>query len=180
MEYSWTKAPVHDILPDLRDADLSVVDLLSHQSGATWADALYLQSNNRIMLPKEESIRTFNSLPIIAPPRSKYLYNNHAFNIVGLVIERLSDKNWGDFMKEKLFQPLNMTRTFTRFPEDSNVALPYNILLDKTAFQLPLPELSNNTMIFAGASVETSVGDLLKFYQSYLYAIVKLCTSSED
>ena len=167
----WS-TPVQDILPDLRDANLSVVDLLNHRSGATWADALYLQSNNRIMLPKEESIRTFNSLPIIAPPRSKYLYNNHAFNIVGLVIERLSGKNWGDFMKEKLFQPLNMTRTSTRLPaEDSNVALPYNILLDKTAFQLPQPELSNNSMMFAGASVETSVADLLKLYQSYLHAI---------
>ena len=77
-------------------------------------------------------------------------------------------------MQEELFQPLDMTRTFTRFPEDSNVALPYNILLDKTAFQLPPPELSNNTMMFAGASVETSIGNLLKFYQLYLYAIQKL------
>ena len=68
----WS-TPVHKILPDLTDVDLSLVDLLSHRSGSTWADALYLQSNNRIMLPKKESIRTFNSLPIIAPPRSKYL-----------------------------------------------------------------------------------------------------------
>jgi CubicO group peptidase (beta-lactamase class C family) len=43
----WT-TPVHEILPEmsrttiLSQVELSVLDLLSHRTGATWADALYL------------------------------------------------------------------------------------------------------------------------------------------
>ena len=175
----WT-TPVHDILPEmsrsssLRDAKLNVIDLLSHRSGVAWYDARYLQSNNNIIMPREKCIRTFESIPIIAPIRSLFMYNNHAFNIVGLVIEKLAGKNWGDFVREKLFQPLNMTRTYTQEPEDSNIALPYNILTDKTAFRIPQSEISDKTAMFAGASVRSSMADLLKLYQSYLHAIQQL------
>ena len=175
----WS-TPVHDILlkmskaNGLRDVKLSVADLLSHRTGVAWGDALYLQSNNNILLSKEESIRTFDSLPIVTPPRSQYMYNNHAYNIVGLIIEKLSGQQWGDFINEHLFKPLNMTRTYTQNPKDSNIALPYNILLDRTAFKIPEPVVSDKSMMFAGQSVRSTMGDLLKLYQSYLRALQDL------
>ncbi|MCJ1237917.1 hypothetical protein MMC14_005904 [Varicellaria rhodocarpa] len=141
---------------------------------------MFLQSNNSVFLPKEESIRTFDSLKIIAPARTEYMYNNHAFNIVGLIIESLSGKNWGDFLKERLFQLLNMTRTYTEQPEDPNVTLPYNILLDGTAYRIPRPVISDMTLMFAAASVRSSMADLLNYYQSCLRAIQDLTLSDES
>lgn len=181
----WT-TPVHDILPEmsqktwLTSSKLTVIDLLSHRTGTAWGDALYLQSNNNILLPKADSIRTFESLDIVAPPRSKWMYNNHAYNIVGLVIEKLSGQNWGDFVKEHLFDPLAMSRTFTSQPEDVNVALSYNILHDGTPFRISFCEASDQTMMFAGQSVRSSMADLLVFYQAYIEAMLGLTDQPTD
>lgn len=164
----------------LSRAKLSVLDLLSHRTGVAWADALYLQSNNNILLPKQESIRTFDYLPVIKPPRSAYMYNNHAYNIAGLVIEKLSGKNWGDFVRERLFEPLGMTRTFTKAPDDPNTAIPYNILLDRTPFKIPFSAISSESMMFAGQSVRGSLADLLRLYKAFLESMQKLDSLVSD
>lgn len=175
--------PVHDILPEMsRDtelfrAKLNVLDILSHRTGKAWADALYLESNNNILLPKDQSIPTFDYLPQVSPVRSQYMYNNHAYNIAGLVIERVSGMSWERFMAENLFKPLGMTRTFTTQPEDENIAAPYNILTDKTPSRLPFCNVSNETMMFAGQSVRTSLGDLLKYSLAYLQALEEITPS---
>lgn len=165
--------PVEEILPFFKNSQtekskLTMVDFLSHRTGTTWGDALYLQSNNNIMLPKDESLRTFEYLPTISSPRSQYLYNNHAYNVPGFVIEALSKQSYGAFMRENIFLPLDMTRTHTHNPKDPNVAVSYNILSDGTAFRIPFSEASADTMMFSGVSVRTSMADLLRLYKAFL------------
>lgn len=179
----WT-TPVHEILPemsketDIYAAKLTVLDILSHRTGKAWADALYLESNNRILLGKDQSIPTFDYLQQVEPVRSKYMYNNHAYNIAGLVIERVSGVSWDTFVSENLFSPLGMTRTFTSNPKDDNVAAPYNILTDRTPHRLPFCNVSGETMMFAGQSVRTSMADLLKYAGAYLQALESLMPKS--
>lgn len=64
-----------------------------------------------------------------------------------------------------------MNRTFTRHPDDNNVAAPYNILSDKSPHRLPFCNASNKTAMFAGQSVRTSMADLLKYSAAYLQAL---------
>lgn len=65
---TWS-TPVHDILPemsratDIFAAKLTVLDVLSHTTGKAWADALYLESHNEILLPKEQALPIFDYLP---------------------------------------------------------------------------------------------------------------------
>ncbi|KAI9162693.1 hypothetical protein HJFPF1_04284 [Paramyrothecium foliicola] len=85
----WT-TPAHDILPEMSKdtqlyaAKLNIMDILSHRTGKAWADALYLESDNEIFLPKEQAVPTFDYLPHVAPVRGEFMYNNHAYNIAGL------------------------------------------------------------------------------------------------
>lgn len=136
----WS-TPIHDILPEMSKetwlchSKLTVLDLLSHRSGVAWGDALYLLSNNNILLLKSEGIRAFESLDVVAPPRSRYMYNNHAYDIVGLLIEKLSSQNWSEFVKQHLFDPLEMNCSFTFQPDDPNVAFPYNVSRDRSPFR---------------------------------------------
>lgn len=176
----WT-TPVHQILPemsketDLYTARLNIQDILSHSTGKAWADALYLESNNRILLGKEQAIPIFDYLAQVEPVRSKFMYNNHAYNIAGLVIEKVSGQRWDEFMAENLFSPLGMSRTFTWCPlDDENMAAPYNITTDKKAQRLPFCNASNDTMMFAGQSVRTSMADLLKYSKAYLEVLTTI------
>lgn len=176
----WT-TPVHEILPDMSkstelfDAKLNILDILSHRTGKAWSDALYLQSNNRILLRKDQSIAVFDSLPQVEPVRSRFMYNNHAYNIAGLVIEKVSGMTWGQFIKDNLFIPLDMRRSFVSHPDDDgNIAAPYNILTNRSAHRLPFCNASDETMMFAGQSVRTCMSDLLKYCSSYLEAFEAL------
>jgi CubicO group peptidase (beta-lactamase class C family) len=165
--------PVEVILPFFKEhqsekSRLNVTDFLSHRTGTTWGDALYLQSNNNMMLPKSEALHTFQHLPKVAELRSRYLYNNHAYNIPGLIIERLSKQSYGTFLKKNIFDPLGMMRTFTAIPQNSNVAAPYNILSDGTPFRIPFSEASSDTLMFSAVSVRTSMADILRLYGGIL------------
>lgn len=48
----------------LYEAKLTVLHLLSHRTGKAWADALYLESNNRVLLGVDQVIATFNGGPL--------------------------------------------------------------------------------------------------------------------
>lgn len=87
------------------------------------------------------------------------------------MIEKVSGKSWAEFVSENIFTPLGMDRTFTRHPDDENVAAPYNILSDKTPHRLPFCNASNETAMFAGQSVRASMADLLKYSAAYLEAL---------
>lgn len=176
---SWTK-PVHEILPEMSrftevySAKLTVLDILSHRTGKAWADALYLQSNNRILLAKEQAIPLFDYLAQIEPVRSTYMYNNHTYNIAGLVVEKISGLKWSTFVEQRIFNSLGMTRSFNSHPSDSNVAVPYNILANGEPCRLPFCNVSNDTLMFAGQSVRTSMSDLLRYSKAYLQALSEI------
>ncbi|KAI0440687.1 beta-lactamase/transpeptidase-like protein [Xylaria telfairii] len=163
---------------ELFSAKLTVIDILSHRTGKAWADALYLQSNNRILLTKEHAIPVFDYLAQIEPPRSTYMYNNHAYNIAGLVVERVTGLTWSNFINQRIFKPLGMTRSFTYQPDDNNVAVPYNILTNREPWRLPFCNASNDTLMFAGQSIRTSIADLIQYSKAYLQALGTITPTS--
>jgi CubicO group peptidase (beta-lactamase class C family) len=60
-------------------------------------------------------------------PGDEYLYNNTAFTLLSVVVERVSGKTFDQFCHERLFRPLGMTRTqwrddFTEIVQDRATA----------------------------------------------------------
>ncbi len=60
-------------------------------------------------------------------PGDEYLYNNTAYTLLSVVVERVSGRKFDDFCQERLFKPLGMTRTqwrddFTEIVEDRATA----------------------------------------------------------
>lgn len=45
-------------------------------------------------------------------PNQKYSYSNTGYLILGTIIERVSGKSFGDYLKEKIFEPLEMGNSF--------------------------------------------------------------------
>src|SRR5260370_35307301 len=45
------------------------------------------------------------------PMRETFLYNNLMFSAAGYIIELKSGKTWEQFVREKIFEPLNMSAT---------------------------------------------------------------------
>jgi CubicO group peptidase (beta-lactamase class C family) len=113
----WS-AKVKDVLPAFHPADpvvcenATITDLLSHRTGLEHADALWAQSNNNILLSREQALPTINQLRAVTPFRAEFRYNNWGYELAGRIIEKLSGKKYSQFLNERSFDPLGMTRTF--------------------------------------------------------------------
>jgi len=97
-------------------------------------------------------------------PGDEYLYNNTAFTLLGVIVQRVSGKSLNEFTQERLFRPLGMTRTrwrddFTTVVEDRSTA--YR-LLPNGQFRTSMPF----TNVIGNGGLLTTVGDLLAWNEN--------------
>ena len=101
------------------------------------------------------------------------MYNNFGYSLVGLAIERLSKMSYGEFLKRKLFDPLNMSHTFTNEPPDGSRSMTkaYGTLSDASLCELKGHQYNDTSIMFAAGSVRSTLPDLLQFCGTFLRAI---------
>jgi CubicO group peptidase (beta-lactamase class C family) len=58
--------------------------------------------------PMDETIRRYGA--IVQQPGDRYTYSNLGYGILGYVVERVSGRPFGDFLREEVFLPLGLTR----------------------------------------------------------------------
>jgi len=108
-------SPVTTYLPGFQLYDpsvtreLTVRDLLSHRSGLGRADALWYGST----YSRDEILRRLRFERPSWSLRSQYGYNNNMFIAAGQLIAAVTGRPWDDVVRERIFQPLGMTRTTT-------------------------------------------------------------------
>jgi CubicO group peptidase (beta-lactamase class C family) len=121
--------PVIKQLPDFRVYDpyvtkeLTIRDLFTHNSGVGNADFLW----GDVDLSPEQILQ---KMALVKPSysfRSSFIYQNIFYLVAGKVIEKVSGKPWGEFMKQRIFQPLGMSRTQPYYREvtDANRTKPH-------------------------------------------------------
>lgn len=121
---------IDKFIEDLRgthNGAFSIRDLLSHRTGLCRSDALFIGSDNELLLTKSQGLDLFASLAVSRPPRQDFIYNNFGYHAVGCAIEHVSAMNYGDFLADRIFKPLNMNRTYTILPPETEVAQDDNI-----------------------------------------------------
>lgn len=104
---------------------MTIEDLLCHRSGLITfdGDLLWYGSN----YSRREAIERLQHRPLTHEFRTKFGYQNLMFMTAGEVIEAASGMTWDAFVKARILEPLNMTRTtsdFTTFSSDDNIAKP--------------------------------------------------------
>ncbi len=101
-------------LPDFKVADpyltneLTIRDLFTHNSGMGNADFLWGYTD----LNSEQILQRFALMKPVYSLRSSFIYQNIMYLVAGKVIEKVGGISWADFVKKRIFDPLNMQRTF--------------------------------------------------------------------
>ena len=88
-------------------ANARVKDLFTHNLGLGNADALWIIDS----VSTQETIRRFQFAKPTYPLRGGFTYQNIMYAVAGEVIATVSGKPWNEFVKERVFDPLGMTRT---------------------------------------------------------------------
>jgi CubicO group peptidase (beta-lactamase class C family) len=114
-------APIVSVLPDFRVADpevsrqVTMRHLLSHTSGI---DGDHFPDVGRGDDCLERYVESCKELEQTHPLGATMSYCNAGYVVAGRVIEVLTGKVWDAAMKERLFDPLGLTRTVT-LPEEA-------------------------------------------------------------
>src|SRR6202165_3144493 len=82
-------------------------DMLSHRTGVTRHDTIWYKSD----FTRKELFDRLKYLEPQEPMRQAFLYNNLMFSAVGEIIELKSGQRWEQFVREKIFTPLDMKTT---------------------------------------------------------------------
>jgi CubicO group peptidase (beta-lactamase class C family) len=85
-----------------------------------------------------------------------FSYSNTNYALLALVIEKISGKSYGTFMKERFFDPLKMENTFVYHPDSTNVLPSY----DYKGQVIPNNHLD---MIYGDKNIYSTTHDLLQW-----------------
>ncbi len=113
-------SPVHTIIPELRRfKNVTIRHLLNHTSGIPdyYKSEIVLDDNydKKRKLHNQDLIalyQTWGELEFI--PGSRFQYSNPGYEVLALVIERVSEKKYGDFLNCRIFEPLGMINSEVR------------------------------------------------------------------
>ncbi len=115
--------------------DARVVDLLTHNLGIGNADLLWIIDS----VSSKETIQRFSQAETAYPLRGGFQYQNLMYVIAGQLIEAVSGKHWTKFVAERVFKPLEMSRSVAKSADilkAGNYAVPYFNTLDEGVIKI--------------------------------------------
>lgn len=90
--------------------NIKIRHLLSHTSGIK--DFINEPTASlREDITEEEIFKATTPRPLNFQPGEKYAYSNTNYHLLAMIIRKLTGKSYGQFLKERIFDPLNMTDT---------------------------------------------------------------------
>ena len=146
---------------------IPVIRLLDHTSGIKGytempsARPLFVQD-----LPRDSLVSLFSEHPFDFPPGEQMIYNNSAYFLAGLIIEKVSGKTYADYVEENFFKPLGMDNS----SYCSNQAIWKNRAhgydTDKETGEMIHKGYLVHSIPYAAGSLCSTVKDLVKWNQA--------------
>jgi len=170
--------PVVKHIPDFQLYDdwvarhVTVRDLLCHRLGLERAQKLYYHRG----YDQREIMRRMRYLRPTSSFRTQFQYANQQYGVAGLLVEAVTGKSWDDFITERIFNALNMSRSFSgydRITDHKNFAAPHAIL-DETypasvRFLGEMSAIENFKIVHEPAgSIHTTANDLAQWLKALL------------
>lgn len=161
--------PIGSYLPELEwmGDGVTVRRLLHHTSGIMGyddSDEIYDALLESAELPTNDDLLNVMSEhgDMLTEPGEEYSYNNTGYDLLGVLIERLSGQSYASFMDENIFSPLGMEATFA-LPNDErlngeDVAKSYST--DGAYEPDPLDRISGS------GSIYSTLGDMYLYDQA--------------
>ena len=164
--FKWDK-PIKESVPELEfyndflNNQVTLRDMLGHKTGISRHDMIWFQSD----FSRKELFDRIKFLEPSIPLRQDFIYNNLMYTAVGYSIELRTGKTWEEFIKEKIFTPLDMNNTVFSIAEmqkSSDHGVPYNEKRDTTLlYKIPLKE--DGAAVGPAGSIITNLDDLSRW-----------------
>lgn len=92
---------------------ITVHHLLTHTSGIfSYTSAPDFPVKMAQDVTPQQLYDEFSRIPFDFKPGDKYLYNNSAYILLGMIIEKCSGQSYADFVEQHIFAPLGMKQSY--------------------------------------------------------------------
>ena len=155
--------------------DITIWNLLTHTSGlGDYPTEIDLKRD----YTEDELFVSFKKAPLDFEPGSSWNYSNVGYVTLGILIRKITGKFYGDFIQERIFQPLQMTtaRVISEADIVPNRAAGYRLVNGELKNQDWVSPSTNST---ADGSLYFSILDLAK-WDAALYIDRPLTHASRD
>ena len=159
--------------PKYPDIPITFRMLLAHQSSLTDTQIALFTYFSILNLPKERFEDFLNPGGNIynprnwinKPPGEDLYYSSIGYELLGYIVELLTNQTLNQYCTEHIFEPLNMMNTsfYTSDFDKQNLAIPYIWLLNR---YLPLPHYEDRN--YAAGGLRTSVSDLSHYLIAHM------------
>lgn len=130
----WTDKVV-DHIPEFKmynayvTENFNIQDLLTHRSGLGLGvgDLMFFPDGSDFTI--DDLLSSFQYFKPVSAFRTQFDYDNLLYIVAGELIARVSGMSWEDFIKTRIFEPLNMDNTFAGLDlikDTDNLAFPHN------------------------------------------------------
>ena len=110
--------PVQKYFPDAPETwkDIKIRNLLSHTSGlGEYESGSRIKPDGpfylRLDMTEDDLYKKIAAMPMDFKPGEDWSYRNTNYVLLGIMIHRVTGKFYGDYLQERIFQPLGMTST---------------------------------------------------------------------
>ncbi len=154
---------------------VTVRNLLTHTSGYREFLNLLTMTGRRLdhgdFIDRKELISIVQRQPALQnAPGEEWNYNNTAFGLAAVIVERISGQTFPEFMAENVFGPIGMTRTMVRpSPEHLVEGMAEGYTPGDDGTYLEIGDLGG---ALGAGGIYTTVGDLQKWVENFSSAEV--------
>ncbi len=150
--------PAFDMKDNWVENEVNLQDIVSHRMGLETfqGDFMYWTSD----LTDKQVLEKFGKLSPLYPFRTKWGYTNAGFLVAGFCIEKIGGKSWADFMRERFFQPLGMSRSLALSKEMTgavNAAHAHTFDANGKLVSIPYCDIDN---LAPAGSIASSIEDM--------------------
>ena len=147
---------------------ITIENLLTHTAGIFNMTAIpgFFANTSQTEMNTEELLEIFKDLPLDFEPGTKMSYSNSGYVILGAIIEKISNKSYGTFVKERIFAPLGMNNS--HYGSAINI-IPHRVKgYDLTEEGFTNSRYLSMSIPFAAGSLVSTTGDMLKWHKGLI------------
>ncbi len=136
--------------------------LLDHTSGIKgYTEMPVFREIAATKLPRDSLVTLIENEPFEFEPGTAQIYNNSAYFLLGLIIEKVSGQSYEDFVRTRLFEPAGMSASY--YCSESVLKPGKANGYDGSPAGLVHKRPLDHTWPYAGGSLCSTVGDLIRW-----------------
>lgn len=156
--------PHAEVPPPLSLDEITVRDLLTHQSGLD-NRAIVIRT---AYLGNADQDDVVDLLRYTRPGRQGFSYTNLGYVMASVIIDRVTGSKWQSLLDRKIFEPLGMDRTTAFVSEASEFPVAVPTILGEEREIEPIPMLKSDRTMHAAGGIITTARDLVPWLEAQL------------